>query len=834
MKINHKKYLKVIPGILFFIGAVATDYAIAQKKAEDPFLKIYRQTPVKINDLIHTKLEVSFDYKKRYLYGKEWITLKPHSYSTDSLRLDAKGMDIKTIAVVKNGKNIPLRYTYDQLSLAINLDKVYQNTEHYTVFIEYTAKPDEPKPGKDLANSESKGLYFINPDSTEKDKPVQIWTDGEPENSSAWFPTIDKPGQKTTDEISMTVPAKYVTLSNGRLASQQKNADGTRTDTWKMELPHSPYLFMMAVGDFKIYHDKWKDKEVNYYLEPKYAPFAKDIFGDTPEMMVFFSKTLGVDYPWNKYAQIVVRDYISGAMENTTATLHGTYIQGTTRELADRYYDAGRSTIAHELFHQWFGDYVTAESWSNITVGESFANFGEVLWAEHKYGQDVADDHNNADLEVYLDNPEYAERNLVRFHYHKTEDVFDPVSYQKGGRILNMLRQYLGAPAFFKGLNNYLKTNAFKTGEAHQLRLAMEEASGKDLNWFFNQWYYGAGHPLLDISYKWDEKTHTQTIYLAQTQQGKAFMLPMSVDIYAGGKKERHTIWMNTKSDTLNYQLSDKPQLVNVDADKNTLNQKTDHKTLEEFLFQYQNAPLYMDRYEAINAAATHQKEAAAQKLLLLALQDKYYGLRLKAIQSIDPENKSLNEAALAVILKLAKSDENNLVKAAAIQTIGASKIAPQQLQLFKDELKNQSYAIMGASLSALADVDHAEGIKMAKAYEQGSTDRLVSAVISVYGKYGQDTEWPFVYKNFQEANSRAKIFVMRDFTSMLARLKTPEFTQQGVTVVKDFGIRLKEYGFGAKAIEDLNRVKQARKQMNDDASVKFIEGAIKEINDVK
>ncbi|MBB5636830.1 aminopeptidase N [Pedobacter cryoconitis] len=834
MKINQKSYAQALAGMLLLIGTAFTSAAIAQLKTDDPLMKINRETPVRINDLIHTRLDVRFDYKKRYLYGKEWVTIKPHFYPTDTLRLDAKGMDIQTVALVKNGKNIPLKYTYDQLSLAINLDKEYQHTENYTVFIAYTAKPDEPKHGKYNPAPDAKGLYFINQDSTVKDKPVQIWTDGEPENSSAWFPTIDKPGQKTTDEISMTVPAKYVTLSNGRLASQKNNTDGTRTDTWKMELPHSPYLFMMAVGDFKIYHDKWRDKEVNYYLEPLYAPYAREIFGDTPQMMDFFSKTLGIDYPWNKYSQIVVRDYISGAMENTTATLHGTYIQGTSRELADRYYDAGRSTIAHELFHQWFGDYVTAKNWGNITVGESFANFGEVLWAEHKYGQDVADDHNNADLELYLENTEYADKDLVRFHYRKTEDVFDPVSYQKGGRIVNMLRHYLGGPAFYKGLNIYLKTNAFKTAEAQQLRLAMEEASGKDLNWFFDQWYYGAGHPLLDISYKWEEKTHTQTIYLKQTQPGKAFILPMFVDIYAGGKKERHKIRMNNQSDTLSYQLAEKPQLVNVDAEKSILSQKTDHKSIAEFLFQYQNAPLYMDRYEAINAALALQKDATAQKTLILALQDKYYGLRLKALKSIDPANSNLNEQALPIILKLAKSDENNLVKAAAIQVIGASKIAPQQSELFKAELKNQSYAIMGASLSALADIDHAEGVKMAKTYEKGSTDRLVSAIIGVYGKYGQDTEWPYVYKNFLEANSRSKILVMKDFTGMLERLKNPEYTQQGVTVIKDFGIRLKEYGFGAKAIEDLNRIKEARKQMGDDASVQFINRAIEEINTAK
>jgi aminopeptidase N len=174
----------------------------------------------------------------------------------------------------------------------------------------------------------------------------------------------------------MTVPSKYVTLSNGALVSQKPAGAGLRTDTWKMDLPHAPYLFMMAVGDFKITKDTWRGKEVSYYLEPKYAPYAKGIFGNTTDMLEFFSNKLGVEYPWNKYSQIVARDYVSGAMENTTATLHGEFVQMTDRELLDRPY-TNESVIAHELFHQWFGDYVTSESWSNLTVNESFADFSE-------------------------------------------------------------------------------------------------------------------------------------------------------------------------------------------------------------------------------------------------------------------------------------------------------------------------------------------------------------------------------------------------------------------------------------------------------------------------
>jgi len=834
MNINPKNYLRAAAGSMLLAGTFIAVPSFAQQKNNDPLMSIYRESAAKVNALIHTKLDVRFDYKKRYLYGKEWVTIKPYFYPTDSLRLDAKGMDIKTVALIKNGKVVPLKFTYDQLSIDIKLDRVYKNTENYTVFIDYTSKPDELKIEAGAAITDAKGLYFINPDSTEKGKPVQIWTQGELESSSTWFPTIDRTNQKTTNEISMTVPSKYVTLSNGRLASQKKNADGTRTDTWKMELPHSPYLFMMAVGDFKIYRDKWRNKEVSYYLEPKYAPYAKEIFGFTPEVLDFYSTILGVEYPWNKYSQIVVRDYVSGAMENTTATLHGSYVQGTARELADRYFDHGRSTIVHELFHQWFGDYVTAESWSNLTVNESFADFSETLWAEHRYGQDAGDDHNNEALTNYLRTPENAKKDLVRFHYHNSMDMFDAVSYQKGGRILNMLRNYLGAPAFFKGLNIYLKTNAFKNGEAHQLRLAMEEASGKDLNWFFNQWYFGAGHPELDINYKWDEQSKTQTLYLKQNQEGNAFQLPMAVDLYYGGKKERKQIWMRAKSDTLTFKLSAKPDLINVDADKIILAKKTDHKTMDELAFQYQHAPLYMDRLEAIEAAIANPTGPLAQKTLLAALTDKYYGLRLKTLNAMDPKNTAFNNAAAETILKLAKTDDNNLVKAAAISIISNSPGAEQQLALYQSGLKSQSYAVAGASLQAMAVLKPEEALPMAKSFEKDSRGNLTDAIINVYAKSGGDSEWSYVYSKFDEAGPQEKFDMLQAFIYMTAHVPNTGYAQQGITAIKDLAIKYKANGFAPQLIEVLKQVKDVRDKMADKTSAKLADDAVKQISDAK
>lgn len=809
----------IIPMVLI----AGTVLEVSSQVQPAPALSGYRETVPKINELVHTKLDVRFDYGKQFMYGKAWITLRPYAYASDSLKLDAKGMDIKNISVVREGKNSPLKYTYDSLQLRINLDRTYKPGEKYVVYVDYTSKPNLLKAKGSAAINDAKGLYFINPDSAVKGKPVQIWTQGETEASSAWFPTIDKPNQKSTSEISMTVPSKYVTLSNGKLVSQKPGANATRTDTWRMDLPHAPYLFMMAVGDFKITKDKWKDKEVSYYLEPAYAQYARDIFGKTPEMIDFFSKKLGVDYPWNKYSQIVVRDYVSGAMENTTATIHGEFVQQTARELLDE--SAGEDVIAHELFHQWFGDYVTTESWSNLTVNESFANVSQVLWNEYKYGKDAGDFTNYNDMQDYLRVPTEAKKQLVRFNYTDKEDMFDLVSYQKGGRILNMLRNYLGEDVFYKGLNIYLKQNAFKTGEAHQVRLALEEASGKDLNWFFNQWFFDNGHPQLKIDYKWDDSQKKQTVYLQQTQEGNAFILPIAIDVYSGGKKQRHQVWMTGKSDTLSYRIAAKPDLVNVDGEKILLLQKTDNKSLGEYVFQYFNAPLLVDRLEAINAAAKKQDDAGAQKVLLAAMNDKFFRLRIQTINSLDLKNAQLQKQAVPILTELIKSDKYTLVQAAAISAL-AKLQKKENLDLFRQALSSKSYSVQGAGLGALAALDSAEALRLARTFQKESKGDLKQAITEIFSAYGGPSEFDFVVKEFDNAGVNGKFQMIQSFFLLLGNMDDKAAFTANFKKITDLIDRYKQYGIGQQLLPLMNMLKDqklARAKVKKDISAQLI-----------
>ena len=784
------------------------------------------KAPDKINDLVHTKLDVKFDYQKCYVYGKEWMTIKPHFYPTDSLLLDAKGMDIHEIAVIRGDKKHLLKFTYDSLKINIRLDKTYHSNDPYTVYIDYTAKPNLRK---NIRKNE-RGVYFINPQGKEKDKPTQIWTEGEPESSSGWFPTIDKPDQKSTSEISMTIPAKYVTLSNGRLATQKNNPDGTRTDIWKMEQPNAPYLFMMAVGDFKIYHDHWRGKPVDYYLDPKYAPYAKEIFGQTPEAMEFFSKITGVDFPWNKEAEIAVSDYVSGAMENTTATVFGNPYQSSPRELADSYFSAG---VEHELFHQWFGDYVTAKNWANLTLNESFADFGEIIWLEHKYGKDAADEHIRDGLQGYLNSKDNYSKPLVNYNYKVPADVFNGVTYQKGGRILNMLRNYLGNDAFYKGLHIYLTTNAFKNAETSQLRLAMEEASGLDLNWFFNEWYYGAGHPVLDINYKWDANSKTEIIYIAQKQDGQVFKLPIAVDIYSGGKADRHKVWINNKNDTLNFHLDEEPDLVNVDADKILVCQKTDNKSVKEFAYQYFHAPLYLDRFEAIDMAGNNLKDSLAQKVILAAINDKFPGLRKKAVMMVGQSDSVIKAKAESKLVALAQTETNNQTKAGVLQVLARYKNA-RNLPVFYSALKSESYTVQAAGLFGISQVDEQRAIREAHAFENDNEGELTEAIFYLYGKQGDLKDWPYIYKRYTTGTLQEQIHLLNKFTTMINKINDPAATRQGIDVLTNMAIKYKSEGATPYIIKFLNQIKEAKEKQNDAASVTAAADAVKRINDNK
>lgn len=765
----------------------------------------YRAAATKVHDLVHTNLEVNFDWEHQWMYGKEYVTVKPHFYPQTSLVLDAKFMDIYKVALVKtDGSLIPLTYTYDTLKLDIKLDKEYRQDEKYTIFIDYKAKPNDHKSAGSEAIADDKGLYFINPLGRDTDKPKEIWTQGETESNSNWFPTFDKPNFKCTDEIYITVEKKYTTLSNGLLISQKENADGTRTDYWKMDLPHSPYLFMMAVGEFIIAKDKWRDREVSYYMEPKFAPYARQIFGQTPEMMEFFSNKLGVDYAWPKYAQVVARDYVSGAMENTSATLHGENLNRTPRQMLDEDY---HDYISHELFHQWFGDLATCKSWSNVTVNESFADYGEYLWNDYKYGREYADWKNRQAFEKYMGESKRGKNvDLVRYKYDDREEVFDIHTYEKGGRILHMLRNEIGDSAFFKSLQLYLKSNMYKATEVAQLRMAFEEVTGRDLNWFFNQWYFNNGHPLLTFEYSYaNDSVYVKASQKHNTDTKLTYELPFKIDIHYGKNVETHKVVLKKKAQTFAFKASGKPDLIDADADRVLLCEKTENKSAKEYVFQYRNAANYMQKREAIDSLKRYQRLSYdAMMVYRDALKDPSESIRAIAAKgiSITANNR---DTVMPLLKSVLQFDSASRVRAAAVEAIGKQK-AKDYVNVVAKAVGDSSYLVASTALTALNKIDSAKALEKARAFENETSFEMKNAVYTINSLNGDSSYNGYFIRKMASEKGFSRSFLMYHYANFLLRMR-PEMAEQGIDHIKETALDTKDenkqlHGFGIGAIE--------------------------------
>jgi aminopeptidase N len=822
------------------IEKVATAEPVKGEVAEVPIpdtLPLYRATVTMENDIIHTKLDVKFDWKKQQLNGKAWITAKPYFYPTSTVTFDAKNFDI--LKVTMEGSSQALKYDYKNDRLTINLGKTYTRADKYTVYIEYTAKPNEGSQGGSAAITSDKGLFFINADESDPNKPRQVWTQGETESNSRWFPTFDKPNERMTSEIYMTVENKFKTLSNGLLKDIKANSDGTRTDHWYMDLPHAPYLVMMAAGDFAIVSERWRGKEIQYYVEPKYEKYAKAIYKNVPEILEFYSTRLGVVYPWQKLAHIVVRDYVSGAMENTTAIIYGEFMNGTERELIDK--DQNESVVAHEMFHHWFGDLVTAESWSNLTVNESFADFSEGLWFEHKYGQDAGDAHRREVMDGYFGEAENKKRNLVDFKYNSREDMFDAHSYNKGGSILHMLRNYMGDDAFFEGTKKYLTDNAYKTGEAHQLRLAMEEVCGQDLNWFFNQWYFASGHPFLDVKYEYDEAAKKMNVIVTQNQDPKGgvpaiFDLPLAIDIYdaAGKAPRREKVRMVKRTQTFSFDAATKPALVDFDGDRMLLAQKTDNHSEEEYMFMLANSSRYLARMEALEFLR-ESENPKAQASIKKAVNDKYWEIRQEAIKALKLKD---DPSVLDKIAPLAESDPRSSVRSTVLSKLAASKDAKWAATYRSVLAKEKAYPVIGSAMQALYKVDAPAAMEMAKKYENDENADLVNSVGSIYAENPKPEHIDFFERSLTKVDGMSGIGFYGSYIKALEKTgATDADFAAKMNKVRDIGVNQSQSPWrrfaAAKAINDLRKKYKGKSgTMYADLSKMLNEIIAKESND--
>ncbi|MDG1658561.1 MAG: M1 family metallopeptidase [Crocinitomicaceae bacterium] len=746
-------------------------YEPEEVPAERP---IYNATETILTDLVHTKLEVNFDWKKSRMNGLATITAKQHFYASDELILDAKGMIINKVYMNK----AMLAYTYKEDVLTIKLGREYTRDENYTIVIDYVARPEEREEGGSAAITSDKGLYFINPRGEEPNKMPQIWTQGETESSSVWFPTIDSPNAKTTQEVFITVQDKYTTLSNGKLMSSKKVDGGKRVDHWKQTLPHAPYLFMMGIGEFKIVEDSYTrpdgtKMDVNYYVEKEWEGNARAIFGETPTMIKFFSELTGVEFVWDKYNQIVVREYVSGAMENTGAVIFGDYVYKNDRELLD---DNDQSTIAHELFHHWFGDLVTCESWSNLPLNESFANYSQYLWDEFRYGIDEADLNAEAEADGYFQSSQMqGYHDLIWFDFDDKEQMFDGHSYNKGGRILHMLRNYLGDEAFFEGMRNYLEKNKFKPAEFHQLRLAFEEVSGEDLNWFFNQWFLAAGHPILYYHQDIDTVNQLLNITVEQKQdleESPIFRIPMEIAVFDADGKHLHKIVVDELTEEISLPFSGELKGFIYDNQQMVLGKKRERKSKEMYVFQYYNGERFAARRDGL-MKGSNDRSAKGQQMILDALKDPFWGIRIEAVEKASKLKDDKLVEGIAKLKDMANNDPKSSVRAAALNKLGKLMEIEEVEPIYIASIaEDSSYQVVTSALSSLGKENPEKAMELAGPLESERSSSMVSGIGQLYAGFAGPEKFEFFETSFNGTVLQGfdKLGLMSSFTYYISR----------------------------------------------------------------
>lgn len=771
MKLSLVTRLILFSFVLFLESKIAagqiarpaeTDKKVVPVSANGP----YQATRTLKNDLLHTRLELRFDWVRQWVHGVATLRLKPYFYPQNTLDIDAKGFDIKGVFLLdtlKTGQTVfdTLNYTYnDRRSIHLLLPRTYTRADTFDIQIVYTAKPNELPVGGSAAISQDKGLYFINHDGAEGNKPRQIWTQGETEANSRWFPTIDTPNEKMTQEILLTVDNRYRTLSNGKLIWSKHNADSTRTDYWRQTLPHAPYLAMVAVGNFAYVKDSLPatpDRhglEVSYYVEPAYEQSARGIFGRTPAMIEFFEKTFGVPYVWDKYSQIAVRDFVSGAMENTTATVHAETVQMDNRQLVDGNSD---EVISHELAHHWFGDLVTCESWSNLPLNESFATYAEYLWLEHTQGSHAADMHGLDDLNQYLAEAETKQEPLIRYHYTDREQMFDSHSYAKGGRILHLLRRTVGDDAFFQALTIYLKQHRFKTAEVSDLREAFEEVTGQDLNWFFDQWFMKAGHPIIEVDKEYRQNVLTLNIRQKQdSTQVPIYRLPVRVDLWVKGQRKSYDITVDRAKQTFTFPAEQRPDLVLFDADRRIVGLVEQEKNKAELVFQYHHAEHYRDKYEAITQLEDkiNLVDSTIRHMMMAAMSDKFWKIRQLAVANFaEYDGQEFTEVERLVQSK-ARNDERSAVRQEAINTL-ASYGDNVNDPLFREMLNDSSYAVVAGALDAYLLSKPADAAEIATRFENTPSGDITTAVANYYANSPEPGRYDWFIQKIETMKSQ-------------------------------------------------------------------------------
>jgi aminopeptidase N len=678
--------------------------------------KTPRYAPDRAFDTLHISLELDIDFSRRAVDALCRTTVRAFNPDTRVLEFNAEKLKIASVTV----DGAQARYSYKGGALKVTAPKPLEPGAEAEVAVRYRVeKPDA-------------GLHFVYPGPHNPKNPVQLWSQSQPEDARHWYPCHDSPHEKCTSEVRATVPDGFRLVSNGTLIETVKKG-GKATWHWRMDRPHSIYLISIAAGRFSEIAESWQDVPVTYYCEKGREQDARRGFGKTVKALDLFSRLTGVPYPYDKYAQVAVAEY-PGGMEHTTCTTQTDACLIDARAALDCDLD---TLVAHELAHQWFGDLVTCRDWSHAWLNEGFATYFEILFQADDKGQDEADHELWHNSKVYFDEDSRRYRRpIVTPAFKNPWTVFDRHTYEKGGWVVHMLRKELGERDFWRCVKHYLDKHRDGSVETSDLIQAVNEVTGRNLKWFFDQWVFRAGYPSLRAHYSWNAKARKAELLLVQTQDvsedSPAYKFKLPARLVGRGWTKDIVIEVSEKEHRLSWPAASEPLDIQLDPELTVLTKLTLKKPHAMWLHQLRRAERAHLRHEAARAVAAWGDAASVAALEDAARREKFWGAAAEIVRALGTSRSDAAFAALSRLLKLkdpkarravveqlgrytrpeaarlvaplARRDASVLVEAEAVRALGSQK-ALRETPLMEAALRKTSYrdVVAAAGVAALA-----------------------------------------------------------------------------------------------------------------------------------
>lgn len=615
--------------------------------------------PDRAIDITHITLDLRLDFEQRSISGVATIAARVIAPEVSSVTLDAVDLDVAEATLRVGDATTPLTYDSDDRQLRLTLGRTLERGTELQLTIRYSAQPQ-------------RGVYFIHPDAGYPDKQVHAWTQSQDIDARAWFPCHTLPDDKATTEVIATVPSGMCALSNGELIARRDNGDGTATFHWREHVPHPAYLVTLVAGPFVELKDEWDGLPVTYYVLPGRETDAERALRRTPEMIKLFSEKLGVRYPYEKYAQVVVSDFIFGGMENTSATTLTDLFLPDERVMPDW---TSEGLVAHELAHQWFGDLVTCREWGHGWLNEGFATYFDSIWTEHIDGEDAYRYKRFEDAQRYFaEDTQRYRRPIVTRTYQRPIDVFDMHLYPKGGWVLHMLRAQLGDDAWWRALNHYLTKHRAGTVLTSDLQRAIQEATGRNFDKLFDQYVFTGGHPEFDVTYDWDDQQQAAKLTVKQTQQlddlTPLFDLPVTIRFETATSIHDYPVRVHDAEHTFTFTLDGKPRLVRFDPDGDILKTLSFKRPLALLTEQLTRDSTVWGRIEAAHELGKQATRRAVAALGAALQQEPFWGVAVQIAKALGDAHACAAKDALLQAL----DHENSRVRRAVVEALGNFK----------------------------------------------------------------------------------------------------------------------------------------------------------------